>query len=124
LVRRVEREKEAAVATKGKPSDEEELGLGDDPLAETRQDPLIEAFYGALPARRATSKKKRERGRQPLKDGKTFRLVTFSFYEEDVARLDKLLAEARRSGHRRASRSQIVRLALRQVDLSQLPDDV
>ncbi len=112
------------MATKGKPSDEEELGLGDDPLAETRQDPLIEAFYGALPARRATSKKKRERGRQPLKDGKTFRLVTFSFYEEDVARLDKLLAEARRSGHRRASRSQIVRLALRQVDLSQLPDDV
>jgi hypothetical protein len=50
--------------------------------------------------------------------------VTFSFYESDVARLDELLEEARAKGHRKASRSQIVRLALRQVDLKQLPDDI
>jgi hypothetical protein len=111
-------------ATRGKNDDGEELGLGDDPLADAPRDPLLDAFYGPAPTKRAPAKKKRGRGRQPLKDGKTFRLVTFSFYEEDVARLDKLLAEARKRGHRRASRSQIVRLALRQVDLSQLPDDV
>ena len=111
-------------ATRGKHDDGEEQGLGDDPLADAPRDPLLEAFYGPSPTKRAPAKKKRARGRQPLKDGKSFRLVTFSFYEEDVARLDKLLAEARKRGHRRASRSQIVRLALRQVDLSQLPDEV
>jgi hypothetical protein len=110
-------------ATRGKGLSEQEQGLGDDPLADTSRDSLLEAFYGPAPASRAP-RKKRARGRQPLKDGKTFRLVTFSFYEEDVARLDKLLADARRRGRRRVSRSQIVRLALRQVDLSQLPDEV
>ena len=94
-----------------------EQGLGTNPLAD---DALTETFYAA-PKKKAPPK---PRGRQPLKNGRTFRLVTFSVYEDDVARLDKLLAEARKLGHRRVSRSQIVRLALRQVDLSQLPDEV
>lgn len=110
----------------------EELGLGDNPLSS--DDILTETFYA--PAKKApkkkassssssTSKKTAGRGRRmPLKDGASFRLVTFSFYEEDVARLDKLLADARKKGKRKASRSQIVRLALRQVDVSALPDEV
>lgn len=98
----------------------DEAGLGDDPLADARLDPLVEHFY--VPPR--TVKKKQGKGRQPLPDGRSFRLVTFSFYEEDVARLDELLAEARKKGHRKVSRSQIVRLALRQVDLGELPPDV
>ena len=59
-----------------------------------------------------------------MADGKSFRLVTFSFYEDDVARLDELLAQARSQGHRKASRSQIVRLALRQVNIVDLPDEI
>jgi hypothetical protein len=92
-------------------------GLGDNPLAggEARRDPLVEHFY---------HKRVRAKGRQPLKDGRTFRLVTFSFYEEDVARLDGLLEAAKQHGHKRVSRSQIVRLALRQVDVRALPDIV
>lgn len=118
-----------------KPRVSEELGLGDDPLAGT--DVLTETFYApAKPAPKkaraststastSTKKAKASRGRRmPLKDGASFRLVTFSFYEEDVARLDALLEEARKLGKRRASRSQIVRLALRQVDVSQLPDEI
>ncbi|MDP2340069.1 MAG: hypothetical protein Q8O67_03860 [Deltaproteobacteria bacterium] len=97
-----------------------ELGLGDNPLA--GDDVLTNTFY--VQPKKAPAKTVKTRGRQPLKDGRTFRLVTFSFYEDDVARLDKLLAEARKLGHRRVSRSQIVRLALRQVDLSQLPDEI
>lgn len=96
-----------------KKADEEILALGDDPL----DDPLAQHFYQR--PRRARAK-----GRQPLKEGRTFRLVTFSFYEEDVARLDALLADARKLGHKRVSRSQIVRLALRQVDVADLPDVV
>lgn len=140
------RRKQADVAATRRPSGPDiEQGLGINPLDGDAADPLTEAFYRAptskpspptvaltVPAPEAAlevaaktrSRSPRAKGRQPLQDGKSFRLVTFSFYEEDVARLDELLREARTLGHRRASRSQIVRLALRQVDLAELPDDV
>jgi len=116
-----------------------EQGLGDNPLADVGGDPFTAAFYGVGPTltpttapttataakkKTTTTTKAKPKGRQPLADGKSFRLVTFSFYEEDVARLDELLAEARNNGHRKASRSQIVRLALRQVNLVDLPDEI
>ena len=101
---------------------DQELGLGDDPLASS--DPLVEHFYKPAPSSSssAAAKRARAKGRQPLKEGKTWRLVTFSFYEEDVVRLDALLVAAKKRGHKRVSRSQIVRLALRHVDLDKLPD--
>lgn len=99
-------------------------GLGDDPLG---PDPLLETLYAPKEGvrgrkKRVASTTGRSKERKPLPDGQTWRLVTFSFYEEDVARLDALLEEARKRGYRRVSRSQIVRLALRQVDLGKLPD--
>ena len=133
--------------------DDSELGLGDNPLDDLDGDePLHNEFYSSPPptlveatpgsvvmgpttavsstqpvntTATATTMKlaSRSRGRQPLPDGRTFRLVTFSFYEDDVARLDALLKVARQKGQRRASRSQIVRQALRQVDLDTVPDD-
>lgn len=103
-----------------KDDDDDELGLGANPLADA--DPLASTFYRAPEPAKARGR--RSRGRQPLKDGRTWRLVTFSFYEEDVRRLDALLSEAKRRGHKRVSRSQIVRLALRQVDLASLPEIV
>lgn len=103
---------------KRKTDDEEELGLGDNPLDE--RDPLVTTFYRAPEAPKGRGR--RGKGRQPLKEGRTWRLVTFSFYEEDVRRLDALLADAKKRGHKRVSRSQIVRLALRQVDLDSLPE--
>ncbi|HEY1100026.1 MAG TPA: hypothetical protein VGF99_13910 [Myxococcota bacterium] len=128
------------MATRNKPASNTEpieQGLGDDPLADVGADAFAAAFYGVqstLPqpatttATAPTTKKKaakpRAKGRQPLADGKSFRLVTFSFYEDDVARLDELLAQARAAGHRKASRSQIVRLALRQVNIVDLPDEI
>lgn len=107
-----------------------ELGLGDNPLSS--DDIMADVFFSPARPKKATpetktattTKKPRGKGRQPLKDGRSFRLVTFSFYEEDVARLDKLLAEAKKKGFRSTSRSQIVRLALRQVDVTQLPDEI
>lgn len=109
----------------GRLEPDEELGLGEDPLA--ADDPLVSTFYGRAAEGGLTPAQKRlarGRGRQPLKDGQSYRLVTFSFYEDDVARLDALLTEAKRRGHKRVSRSQIVRLALRQVDLRGLPEMV
>lgn len=123
---------------------EREQGLGSNPFDDDGGHDLFavdvgparsdaDAFYTSTPPTPATqsptppmttAKRSRPRGRQPLPDGRTFRLVTFSFYEEDVARLDALLKAARQKGHRKASRSQIVRLALRQVDLDGLPEDI
>jgi hypothetical protein len=119
---------------------ERELGLGENPLDDDGGHDLFavdlspaisdgDAFYASTPPTPATSsapttKKARSRGRQPLPEGRTFRLVTFSFYEDDVARLDALLKIARQKGHRKTSRSQIVRLALRQVDIDGLPEDI
>jgi hypothetical protein len=101
-------------------------GLGDDPFA---HDPVFQALYApSAAAARAPApapahpNKGRTKERRPLKEGQDWRLVTFSFYEDDVERLDALLNQARKLGHRKVSRSQIVRLALRQVDLSKLPD--
>jgi hypothetical protein len=98
-----------------------EVGLASNPLDEL--DPLAAHFYAPAAATKRQPKA-RSKGRQPLEEGRTFRLVTFSFYEDDVARLDALLKQARASGRRRANRSQIVRLALRQVDVAALPDEV
>ncbi len=128
---------------RGKPTNTDlEQGLGDNPLADVGVDPFAAAFYGvghvetpaapptpapaatAAPKKKTTPRAAKPKGRQPLADGKSFRLVTFSFYEDDVARLDELLAQARSQGHRKASRSQIVRLALRQVNIVDLPDEI
>ncbi len=115
--------KKTATASRGDDATMGELGLGEDPLG---LDPLVEHFYQRPSALSApstrTPRSDRTKGRQPLRDGQSYRLVTFSFYEEDVARLDALLCEAKRLGHRRVSRSQIVRLALRQVDVKDLPE--
>ena len=106
--------------------DDEDVGLGEDPLGkeEMARDPLVEHFYQKAAPDKDKPKRARANGRQPLKDGRTFRLVTFSFYEDDVARLDALLEVAKQHGHKRVSRSQIVRLALRQVDVKDLPEVV
>ena len=86
-------------------------GLGSNPLME--QDPVAQTLY-----------KTSTKGRKPAKEGQTWRLVTFSFYEEDVARLDALLAEAKKRGIRKVNRSQLMRFALRQVNLDDFPQSV
>lgn len=104
-----------------KKRNEDDAGLGHDPLA-GESAPLLDALYGARSSERKDRGPRGRGHRQPLKEGRTFRHVTFSFYEEDVALLDGLLEEARAMGVRGASRSLIVRLALRQVSLEALKD--
>ena len=90
-------------------------GLGSNPLNES--DPVAHTLYGG-----GTSKS--SKGRKPTKEGQSWRLVTFSFYEEDVERLDELLAEAKRRGFRKVNRSQLMRFALSRVDLDDFPRSI
>jgi hypothetical protein len=88
-------------------------GLGEDPLS---ADGLLEqTFYrgGATPAR--------ER-RRPAKPKPThYKVVSISLYQEDIAKLEAMVAELKRRGHTKANKSQLIRFALDTVDLDALP---
>jgi cobalamin biosynthesis protein CobD/CbiB len=52
---------------------------------------------------------------------RTYKIVCFSLYPEDVENLDRKVAELRRRGHTKANKSQLIRHAIEQVDLDQVP---
>lgn len=57
----------------------------------------------------------------PKPPDKTYKIVCISIYHEDVALLEKLVAELRRRGHTRANKSMVIRAALAQIDLTKVP---
>lgn len=75
---------------------------------------LEERFYAPPPKPR----KKRAR-RKPKADH--YEVICISLYKEDLARLDAMVAELKQSGHRKMSRSALIRFALDTADLSALP---
>ncbi|MEL6190036.1 MAG: hypothetical protein AAFU79_35880 [Myxococcota bacterium] len=83
-------------------------GLGEDPLS---SDELLDrTFYrGPAPA--------------PVKKPKPthYRVVSISLYNEDIERLDAMVAELKKRGVTKANRSQLIRFALDTVDLNALP---
>lgn len=50
-----------------------------------------------------------------------YKVLCISFYTEDLARLDETVRELKRRGHRRVSRSSLLRVALAQLDLDKVP---
>ena len=50
-----------------------------------------------------------------------YKVVCISLYVEDIDRLDGLVAELKRRGHTKANKSQVIRAALEQIDLDQVP---
>ena len=50
-----------------------------------------------------------------------YKVVSISLYKEDIALLEQLVKEAKRLGHSKANKSQIIRCALHTLDLSKLP---
>ncbi len=80
--------------------------MGDDPLA---------GFYQPAPATA-------ERAARPKAPKPThYKIVCISLYTEDIDRLEALVAELKRRGHTKANKSQLIRAALDQVDLSKIP---
>lgn len=97
--------------------------LGRDPFASS-DEILAETFYrpgehaAPLPPAPAADGKV-EAGRPPREP--TCRVISISLYPEDIERMDELVAELRRRGHRRANRSQLIRHALTLVDPERVP---
>ena len=90
--------------------------MGDDPLA---ADSILERFYKPVPEPIAVNDvpaavKAKEKPTH-------YKVVCISLYNEDIARLESLVAELKRRGFSKANKSQLIRFALDTVDLDKMP---
>src|SRR6186713_2651945 len=92
--------------------------LGDDPLSETERI-LSEEYYGRGLRRTDTSAPRRARSDTPRPTH--YKVICISMYTRDLEELDAKVAELKRRGWTKASKSQLIRIALAQVDLDKLP---
>ena len=76
-----------------------------------RRPPADEATPGQGPRRRAPS--------GPLKPTH-YKVICISMYTRDIEELEAKVAELKRRGWTKASKSQLIRLALSQIDLDKL----
>ncbi len=64
-------------------------------------------------------------GRDDVKPAKEkpehYKVISISLYKEDIALLEALVKEAKKLGHTKANKSQIIRCALHNLDLKKLP---
>lgn len=96
----------------GKPKEKDVHGLGEDPLS---TDEVLEvSFYRAR-----TTEKKRAPEKKPKPTH--YKVVSISLYNEDIERLEALVAELKRRGYTKANKSQLIRFALDTVDIDQMP---
>ena len=89
---------------------------------------LREEYYGRPPAGgNATAEDGRKRPRRGTEAGKGpprpthYKVICISMYTRDLEELDAKVAELKRRGWTKANKSQLIRLALAQVDLDKLP---
>ena len=76
---------------------------------------LRDTFYqGKKSKRRPARAKKRAKADH-------YDVICISLYKEDLARLDAMVAKLKKRGHRRVSRSALIRFALDQVDPKDFP---
>ena len=85
--------------------------LGHDPLSDSDAI-LSEEYYGRRAAPVAP----------PVKARPThYKVICISMYTRDIEDLDAKVAELKRRGWTKANKSQLIRLALSQIDLDKLP---
>ena len=76
---------------------------------------LRDTFYTASETKKPRSKKRSK------KDDLHYDVICISLYKEDLARLDAMVAKLKKRGHRKISRSGLIRFALDQVNIDKLP---
>ena len=80
---------------------------------------LRETFYRPSPKRLAAKKPPKKKAKAAKPDH--YKVICISMYLEDLERLDEKVTRLKEEGHRKMSRSALIRFALDQVDLSKLP---
>jgi len=96
----------------------EEKLMAHDPLSDA-DSVLSEEYYGrrvpGAPAKPATGDATKPK--RPTH----YKVICISMYTRDIEELDAKVAELKRRGWTKASKSQLIRLALSQIDLDRLP---
>ena len=93
--------------------------LNHDPLSETDAI-LTEDFYGRQ-LNPTPSKPHRPARRRKNKPKPThYKVICISMYTKDIENLEAKVAELKRRGYTKANKSQLIRMALNQVDLDKL----
>lgn len=90
--------------------------LNHDPLSEA--DILSQDFYGQEAGSPAS-----QRGHKRIAKPKPthYKVICISMYIHDIERLEEKVAELKRRGYTKANKSQLIRMALSQMDLDKLP---
>ncbi|MFA9410224.1 MAG: hypothetical protein ACERK0_03105 [Deltaproteobacteria bacterium] len=78
---------------------------------------LRDTFYGGNSGKRSRAKAKKPKQKKP----DHYDVICISLYKEDLTQLDKMVAKLKKQGHRRISRSALIRFALDQVDIGDFP---
>lgn len=78
---------------------------------------LEQTFYKRAPAKTGARGKKRKRKQKALH----YEVICISLYNEDLARLDAMVSLLKERGHRKMSRSALIRYALDTAELDGLP---
>ena len=89
--------------------------------AEARLEPEPEPSAPRAPADAPPAPRPRRRRKRRAKRPAHYEVICISLYKEDLARLDAKVASLKERGHRKMSRSALIRYALDHVDLDGLP---
>lgn len=87
-----------------------------DPLHEAERI-LSENFYGGTTAPASSRRKRRSDKPKPVH----YKVICISMYTRDIEELEAKVAELKKRGYTKANKSQLIRIALSQVDLDKLP---
>jgi hypothetical protein len=85
---------------------------------------LSEEYYGRRPAQvddDAPNPRRRTPNGTAKQKPTHYKVICISIYTRDLEELDAKVAELKRRGWTKANKSQLIRLALNQVDLDKLP---
>jgi hypothetical protein len=93
----------------------EEKLMAHDPLSDADAI-LSEEYYGRRTPKEDASEKKRAAGPRPTH----YKVICISMYTRDIEELEAKVAELKRRGWTKANKSQLIRLALSQIDLDKL----
>jgi hypothetical protein len=100
----------------------EEKLMAHDPLSDADAI-LTEEYYGRRRDGAASAEPRKARaavaGKQPRPTH--YKVICISMYTQDIEDLDAKVAELKRRGWTKANKSQLIRLALSQMDIDKLP---
>lgn len=94
----------------------EEKTMAHDPLSDA-DSILSEEYYGKRAPIVADPSKRLKAQQRPTH----YKVICISMYTRDLEELDAKVAELKRRGWTKANKSQLIRLALSQIDVSKLP---